>query len=133
MQYDPIETISKLSGSGVRFSEHLSFFDPYLNYFVEEMLKIGGDAVVSMDRDGNKTGLYIYDSTERVATVFTPYMEVFNYFLGYRPHDVLFSEIRAELKNEPYSIYSIDLGSYGQSGKFSHEVRIADDGDIDAI
>jgi ribosomal-protein-alanine N-acetyltransferase len=133
MQYDPIATVSKLSGSGVRFSKHLSLFDPYLNYFVEEMLKIGGDAVVSMDRDGNITGLYTYDTAEKVATVFTPYSEVFNYFLGYRPHDVMFSEIRTELNNEPYSIYSINIGSYEQSGKFSHEVRIADEGDIDAI
>ena len=133
MRYDPLATISRLSGSGVIFSEHMSFFDPYLNYFVEEMLKIGGDAVVSTDPEGKKTGLYIYDPAEMVATVFTSHSEVFNYFLGYRSHDVLFSEIRTEIRNEPYSIYSIDIGNCEQSGRFSHEVRLADGYDIDAI
>ena len=117
----------------MRFSEHMSFFDPYLNYFVEEMLKIGGDAVISMDPEGKTTGLYIYDSAEMVATVFTAHNEVFNYFFAYGQHEILFSEIRAELRNEPYGIYSIDPVDYEQSGRFSHEVRLADAYDMDAV
>src|SRR5512139_747264 len=108
------------------FPEGFSFFQPYLRYFINEVLEIGGEAYVSRTSDGNISGLFTYDDFEKSGTVYTRSREVFEYFCGLKPLNFLFAELRTEVESEVYNIYNIDLESQDISHRFSHEISMAD-------
>jgi ribosomal protein S18 acetylase RimI-like enzyme len=128
--------VSKLSSAfdiDLVFPEGFSFFEPYLQYFIREVLEIGGEAYVSTVSDGSISGLFIYDEFEKSGSVYTRSREVFNYFCGLKPFNFLFSELKTEVESEVYDIYSIDLEKHDIVHRFSYEILMADDGQIGEI
>jgi GNAT superfamily N-acetyltransferase len=122
--------VSKLSHAfdvGIVFPEGFSFFEPYLQYFIKEVLEIGGEAYASRASDGNISGLFIYDDYEKSGTVYTRSREVFDYFCGLKPFNFLFAELNTGAESEVYDIYSVDLENRDIVHRFSHEISMADD------
>ena len=128
--------VTKLSSafeSDLVFPNGLSFFEPYLRYFIRETLEIGGEAYVSKASDGVLSGIFTYDDFEKAGTVYTRSREVFDYFYGLKPFDFLFSELKTEIDREIYDIYTIGLENHGIVHRFSYEISIPDREQIDEI
>ena len=128
--------VSKLSSAfdiDFVFPDGFSFFEPYLRYFIREVLEIGGEAYVSKTSEDNVSGIFIYDDFEKVGTVYTRSREVFDYFCGLKPFNFLFGELRTEIESEIYDIYTIELENQDIVHRFSHEISMADEGQIAEI
>lgn len=121
------EKIVEVPDAPIIFPRGLSFFEPYLGYFVKETLEVGGDAYVARDPEG-VCGLFIYDDSEKTGTVFTRSREVFDHFYGLKPFNLLFSELRTEHESEPYDIYTIGLEESPIAHRFSHEISMPQEG-----
>jgi len=115
------------------FPNGFSFFEPYLQYFVRETLGAGGEAYVSRTSEGNISGIFVYDDSEKTGTIYTRTRRVFDYFYELRPFDFLFAEMKTEHESEIYDIYNVDLANLAVVHRFSHEISIAEEGDIDEI
>jgi GNAT superfamily N-acetyltransferase len=115
------------------FPGGFSFFEPFLQYFVKEVLEIGGEVYVSRTSEGAVSGIFTYDGSERVGTVYTRSREVFDYFYGLKPFNFLFAEMRTEAESEIYDIYTVDLEDLAIVHRFSHEISITDKGHVDEI
>ena len=115
------------------FPNGFSFFEPYLPYYVKEILDIGGEAYVYRTSNGGISGIFIYDDSEKTGTIFTRSRQVFDYFYELRSFNFLFAELRTEHEREIYDIYTINLDSLDFDHRFSHEISIADEGDADEI
>jgi|SRR5271157_1254194 len=114
------------------FPSGLSFFEPYLQYFIKEILEIGGEAYVSRTPEGAVSGIFIYDDSEKLGTIYTRSRQVFDYFYELKPFNFLFAEMRTEVENEVYDIYTVDLENLAIVHRFSHEIS-AEEGHIDEI
>ena len=110
-----------------------SFFESYLQYFVRETLEAGGEAYVCRCSEGAVSGILVYDGSEKAGTIYTRSRRVFDYFYELRPANFLFAELKTELESEVYDIYTIDLENLAIVHRFSHEISIAEEGDIDEI
>ncbi len=110
-----------------------SFFESYLQYFLRETLGAGGEAYVSRTSEGTITGIFLYDDAEKTGTIYTRSKEAFDYFYELRPANFLFAELKTEHESEVYDIYTIDLENLAVAHRFSHEISIAEEGDIDEI
>jgi len=119
--------------SDLTFPPALSFFTPYLSYYIREILRIGGEAYVSRSSADTVSGVFIYDATEKTGTIFTRSRGVFDHFLELKPFDFLFSEIKSEHESEPYDIYTLDLENVAFSHNFRHEISVADHGRVDEV
>ena len=128
-------TVSQITKSSepLVFPKGLSFFDAHLQYYVQEMLAIGGEAYISKSSDGEVSGLLIYDDYERSGTIFSRSREAFDYFYELKPFDTLFAEIRTEHKSETYDIHSIDFEKSSIDHEFSNEISIVGRGQRDEI
>jgi GNAT superfamily N-acetyltransferase len=115
------------------FPDGFSFFEPYLQYFITEVLEIGGEAYVSRTSDNVVSGIFTYDDIEKTGTVYTRSMEVFDYFFGLKSFNFLFAELKTEAESEVYDIYSIDLENHNVVHRFNHEISMSDEGQIDEI
>ena len=115
------------------FPNGFSFFEPYLQYFIRETIGAGGEAYVSRTSEGNISGLFVYDGSEKTGTIYTRSKEAFDYFYELRPANFLFAELKTEHESEVYDIYTIDLENLGIVHRFSHEISIAEEGDVDEI
>lgn len=71
---------------------------------------------------GEISGLFIYEDTEKTGTIYTRSRQVFDYFYDLRPFDSLFAEMPTEHVNEPYDIYTIDLGNFPIAHSFSYPI-----------
>ena len=115
------------------FPNGFSFFEPYLQYFIRETIGAGGEAYVSRTSEGNISGLFVYDCSEKTGTIYTRSKEAFDYFYELRPANFLFAELKTEHESEVYDIYTIDLENLAIVHRFSHEISIAEEGDVDEI
>jgi len=113
--------------------EDLSFFVPYLRYYVKQIRETDGEVQVSRLPDGTISGIFLYDHSEKTGVIFSRSREVFDYFFDSKPFDYLFAELGTEHENEPYDIYTLDLTDVMVDHSFSHEISIAASGDIDAL
>jgi len=125
--------IRKASDIDFVFPNGFSFFEPYLQYFVRETLGAGGEAYVSRTSEGTISGIFVYDGSEKTGTIYTRSRRVFDYFYELRPFDFLFAEMKTEHESEIYDIYKVDLANLAVIHRFSHEISIAEEGDIDEI
>jgi len=128
-----VSEIRDASDADFRFPDSLSFFAPYLQYHIREVLGVGGEAYVSRTSEGAVSGAFIYDGFERGGTVYTRSREVFDYFYGLEPFSFLFAEMAAEQESEIYDIYTIDLEKDPLAHSFSHEISVAEEGDATEI
>jgi len=125
--------LSSASDIGLVIPDGFSFFGPYLQHFTKEIIEIGGEAYVSRDFDDKITGIFIYDDFEKIGTIYTRSREVFDYFYGLKPFYFLFAELSTELESEIYDIYTIDLRNHDVVHRFSHEISMADEEQVDEI
>jgi ribosomal protein S18 acetylase RimI-like enzyme len=114
------------------FPEGFSFFEPYLHYYIRQIIRIGGEAYVSRTTDGNISGVFIYDNSEKTGTVFTRSREAFDHFYKSKPFDSLFAEIRTEHECETYDIYTVNLSPVFDHA-FRYEISVAEDDQMDDI
>ncbi len=124
-----------LSASAIDFAfpDGFSFFEPYLRYFIREVLQIGGEAYVARTSSANLSGLFIYDDFEKVGAIYTKSKEVFDYFYGLKASGSLFAELKTEVASETYDIYTIDVENLAIVHRFSHEISVTDEGHIGEI
>lgn len=119
--------------SEIDFPDSLSFFSPYLPYYVKQILGVGGEAFLSRSYDGAVSGLFIYDESERAGTIFTQSREVFDYFYHLKPFNSLFAELKTEHDNECFDIYNVNLENRVIDHRFNHEITIAESTDIGTV
>ncbi|MGA3059935.1 MAG: GNAT family N-acetyltransferase [Candidatus Bathyarchaeia archaeon] len=110
------------------FPNGFSFFESYIQYFVKEILEIGGEVYVSRTSEGAFSGIFMYDASEKLGTIYTQSREVFDYFYELKPFNFLFAEMRSEVENEIYDIYTVDLENHAIAHRFSHEISMAEEG-----
>ncbi len=110
------------------FPAGFSFFEPYLNYHIKEILEIGGEAYVSRTSEGTISGIFIYDDFEKGGTIYTKSQEVFDYFYGLKQFNFLFSELKMEIENEIYDLYTVDIEHLALAHSFSYEISTIDKG-----
>jgi len=122
-----VSEIRGISDINFVFPDGFSSFEPYIRYQVKEILEIGGEAFVSRTPGGDISGLFTYDNSEGIGTIYTRSREVFDYFYALRPFDYLFAEMKTEHESEVYNIYTIDLRDFDAAHRFSHEVTMADE------
>jgi GNAT superfamily N-acetyltransferase len=115
------------------FPVGFSFFEPYIQYHIKEILEIGGEAYVSRTSDGVVSSIFIYDDSEKVGTIYTREREVFDYFYELKPFNFLFSEMKTELESEIYDIYAVDFENLSIVHRFSYEISVAQKEHIDEI
>ncbi len=121
-----VSQINTASDIDFVFPVNFSFFEPYLHYHIKEILEIGGEAYVSRTSDGTISGIFIYDDFEKGGTIYTRSREVFDYFYGLKKFNFLFSEMKTELENEIYDIYTIDIENLALAHRFSFEISTVD-------
>ena len=121
-----ISQINNTSDIDFVFPVNFSFFEPYLHYHIKEILEIGGEAYVSRTSDGTISGIFIYDDFEKGGTIYTRSREVFDHFYGLKKFNFLFSEMKTELENEIYDIYTIDVENLALAHRFSFEISTID-------
>jgi ribosomal protein S18 acetylase RimI-like enzyme len=127
------EEIIDADDAGFDLPGGLSFFDPYLRYFVRETIETGGEAFVTRAPDGAISGLFIYDEYEKTGTIFTRSREVFDHLCGLKPFSFIYAEVEAERESEVYDIYTIDLGDRPIVHRFSHEISMAAEEESDEL
>jgi len=111
----------------------LSFFDPYLEYWVKETLEIAGEVHISRTSAGDTSGIFLYDDYEKNGSIFTRSRDVFDYFYKLRPFKSIYAELPTEHPKETYDIYTTDLENNSLDHTFSHAITIADKDQIDEI
>jgi GNAT superfamily N-acetyltransferase len=122
-----VSQIMSTSDIDLVFPDGFSFFEPYLQYFINEILEIGGEAYVSRTSEGTVSGIFMYDGSEKVGSIYTRSKEVFDHFYGLKPFNYIFSEMKTENENEPYDIYTINLENLTIVHRFTHEISLAED------
>ncbi len=107
--------------------EGFSFFQPYLQHWIKEVLGVGGEAYVAKTLTGSISGLFIYDDFEKTGTVYTQSRKVFDHFYELKPFSVLWSELRTEHESETYDLYTLNLDNQAIAHSFNHPIIIAED------
>jgi GNAT superfamily N-acetyltransferase len=115
------------------FPVGFSFFEPYLEYHVKEILEIGGEAYVTRTSEGVTSGLFMYDGSEKSGSIYTKSREIFDYFYVLKPFNWLFSELKTEHENEIYDIYAVDLDNLALAHRFSYEISMVENQDINEV
>ena len=121
-----VSRITSTSYDDIVVPAGFSFFEPYLQYHVRETLEVGGEAYVSRSSEGAVVGIFIYDDFEKGGTIYTRSREVFDYFYALKPFNFLFAELKTELENEVYDIFTVDVHSLAVVHRFSYEISVAD-------
>jgi ribosomal protein S18 acetylase RimI-like enzyme len=122
-----VSEVTQGSGANFRFPAGLSFFGPYLQHWIREILEVEGEVHVSKTADDIVSGVFLYDKFEKTGTICTRSREVFDYFYELRPFNSLYAEINTELPKEIYDIYTIDLEHLDPVHTFNHQISIAEE------
>src|SRR5207247_9158053 len=93
----------------------------------------GGEAYASRTSEGTISGIFLYDYLEMTVTIYTRSKEAFDYFYELRPASFLFAELKTEHESEVYDIYTVELENLSVVHRFSYEISIAEEGDVDEI
>jgi ribosomal protein S18 acetylase RimI-like enzyme len=128
-----VSQIHNISDLNLRPPDGFSFYQPYLRYSVKEALDVGGEAYVANNPDGITLGLFIYDASERLGTIYTKSREVFDYFFKLKPFSFLWSEFATENQSEIFDIYTLDLEDRPIVHSFKHQITLADDQQVDDV
>jgi hypothetical protein len=128
-----VSEILNTSDIDFEFPHGLSFFQPYLQYFIKENLEVGGQAYLSRAPDGTITGLLTYDDFEKTGAIYTRSRQVFDYFSQLKPFNSFFAEMKTKGESETYDIYTVNLEHLAINHRFSHEISIAEEGDVDGL
>jgi GNAT superfamily N-acetyltransferase len=121
-----VSQIRNISDIDFVFPVGFSFFEPYLQYHIKEILEIGGEAYASRTSEGAILGIFIYDDVEKGGTIYTRSREVFDHFYGLKPFNYLFSEMKTYFENEIYDIYTMDIENLAIDHRFSYEISTAE-------
>lgn len=118
--------ITDPSSADYGYPTGLSFFDPYLRYYVEEILRVDGEAFVAREPQGTISGIFIYDTAERIGSIFATSREVFDEFYHLGSFESVFAELKTEHDCEIYDIYNVELRNLGVDHRFRYEISIAE-------
>jgi ribosomal protein S18 acetylase RimI-like enzyme len=105
-----------------------SFFEPYIQYFVKEILEVGGESYVSRNSEGAVSGIFMFDGSEKLGTIYTRSKEVFDFFYELKPFNFLFAEMKTEVESEIYDIYTVDFENHAVEHRFCYEISPAEKG-----
>ena len=75
----------------------------------------------------------MYDDFEKGGTIYTRSREVFDYFYALKPFNLLFSEMKTELENEIYDIYTVDIENLALAHRFSYEISTVEKRNVSEI
>jgi GNAT superfamily N-acetyltransferase len=125
-----VSEISNSSDNSLDFPKDLSFFRPYLQFYLREILEVGGEAYVSKTSDGAISGVFMYDDYEKTGTIFTRSRDIFDEFYGMKAFGSIFAEVKVGDECETYDIYTSDLADGVSLHRFSHEISVADEADL---
>lgn len=120
----------EIPGSG--FGDLSEFFNPFLNRFAREALRGGGEVWLSKESLTVK-GLFLYNTVERVGSIFTRDGTLAAAFFGVKDRASLFSEFPLGTKPEIYHIYAAEPSGDPNPHRFAHPVRLARATDRPAI
>ena len=111
----------------------MSYFDPFIKHFIAETLDAGSIAEIALNPSDLVECLYIFDTVERIGTVFTDSTDLLNHYMDKASDCSLFCELKAEVENEPFSILELDLSSSDLIHSFSNEVTLLGPTDVEEI
>jgi len=66
-----VSKISNTSDINFVFPRSRLFFEPYLQYFIKEILETDGEPYIARTSEGAVSGMFIYGSSEKVGTIHT--------------------------------------------------------------
>ncbi len=124
----PDPTIVRVTGldeaDRLAFGDLSDFFNPFLDQFVREAFRGGGEIWVS--KEGSVVqGLLVYDLIEKVGSIFTRDRSVAEALFGLEDHLALFTDFPLSPRTEIYRIYGMDLPRELVPHRFAHSVRLA--------
>jgi ribosomal protein S18 acetylase RimI-like enzyme len=125
--------ITKTSPLDFIFPSRFSFFEPYIKHHIREILELEGEAHTATNSKGEVLGIFMYDDFEKSGTIYTIEREAFDYFYRLKSFNFLFSELKTELRNEVYDIYTLNLVDLAISHKFSYEISAVEKGNLAEI
>ncbi|MGA9839519.1 MAG: GNAT family N-acetyltransferase [Thermoplasmata archaeon] len=128
-----VRTLVRLEEADRLGSPDLSeFFNPFLAHFVHEAVEGRLDVRVA-EREGRVVGISTYDVVENVGAIFARDPTVAETLFGLCPAGSVFSDFPFGTGSEAYDVYSMALNGGEPAHRFSHRLRIADQGDRDAV
>ena len=104
------------------------YFNPFLQHFMKEALRAGGEAVVSLD-GGEVNGIFTFDVVEKVGSIFARDRWVAEGLFRRRDRLAIFSDFSFAPGAEAYQIFSVELSGPDVPHRFVHRVRVADESD----
>jgi ribosomal protein S18 acetylase RimI-like enzyme len=122
-----VSEIRNITDTDLVVPKNLSFFQPYLQHSIKEILEVGGEAYATRGPDGLISGVFIYDDFEKTGTVYTRSREVFDYFYELKPFSFLWSELKTEHESETYDLHTVNLDGQSIVHSFNHPIIIAED------
>ncbi|MCL4452472.1 MAG: GNAT family N-acetyltransferase [Candidatus Thermoplasmatota archaeon] len=111
----------------------MSYFDSFIKHFIRETLDAGGIAEIALNGSNLVECVYIFDTVERIGTVFTSSSALLNHYIDTGSSCSLFCELKKDLENEPFSILELDLSSSDLLHSFSNEISLLDLADVKEI
>lgn len=114
------------------FGDLSEFFNPFLDRFVREALRGGGEVWLSKE-NGTVKGVLLYHPLERVGSIFTRDEVQASVLFQLKESAYLFSEFPLGIRPETYLIYSAEPPGRTGPHRFSHPVRLARADDRPAI
>lgn len=104
--------------------DKISILDPFIKHFIRETLDVGGIAEIAFNDDKLVDCVYIFDTVERIGTVFTNSRILLNHYIEPASDCFLFCELKEDIENEPFSILELDLFSSDLIHSFTNEVSL---------
>jgi GNAT superfamily N-acetyltransferase len=126
-----IEIEQASAETDINLSDSVSFFAPFAQYHVREVLGVGGEAYIAKSA-GQITGVFMFDKHEQTGAIYTHDRDVFDRFFKMKPDSLIFAEVEADHPKEVYDVYSIDLRNLNMH-TFNHEVTAIGVDEIDEL
>jgi ribosomal protein S18 acetylase RimI-like enzyme len=87
-------------------------------------LDVGGIAEIAFNDDKLLDCVYIFDTVEKIGTVFTNSRSILNHYIEQASDCFLFCELKEDIENEPFSILELDIFSSVLIHSFSNVVSL---------
>jgi len=108
----------------LRLSDLSDWFNPFLEHFMLESLRCGGEVAVA-EESGIVRGIYLYSPAERIASVFSRSRALAEELARRRDDLSVYTPFPMTPGAERFTIYSIATDRWNDPGRFSHPLRIA--------
>ncbi|MGC8515072.1 MAG: GNAT family N-acetyltransferase [Thermoplasmata archaeon] len=113
--------------------DKISILDSFIKHFIRETLDAGGIAEIAFHDNELVDCVYIFDTVERIGTVFTNSRVLLNHYFKSASDCSLFCEFKLDIENEPFSVLELDLFLSDLIHTFSNEVSLLGLADINEV